>query len=202
MGQVGQVTIQGTDYDIYGTHADAKVYFNAYSGTSSFLAAANQEQLKLLVTATRMMDRQPWQGLPTDQTTPQPLEWPRTGVIDRNGAAVDDSEPPDKIEWGTYELAEAIAADSTVQTTSNSGTNVKRDKLRQKVGDLEEETETEYFKGTASGSSAAPRFPTIVNELVREYLQSGAGLIGIYGSGTDLDSYFDGYDWGRTRGLR
>jgi hypothetical protein len=202
MGQVGTVSIQGNSYDIYGTYADAIVYFNAATHAASWTAATQANRLKALVTATRMMDRQPWQGSPTDPTTPQPLEWPRTGVIDRSGEAVDDSEPPDKIEWGTYELANALLGDATVQTDKNSGSNVKRDKLKQKVGPLEEETETEYFVSTSTGSNASGRFPTIVQELVKEYLQAGAGLMGIYAAGTDIDSYFEGYDWGRSQGLR
>lgn len=178
---MGQVSINGKDYDIYGewntdTPGDpesAVTYFGGQLNASAWESASAVDQQKALVTASRIFDKQGWLGSPTDPSTPQPLAWPRTGVPDCDSIPTDPNEIPDNIVFGCYEEAAAILADAGVQTDPNSGSNLKRNLDRQKVGDLEVEVENEYFSPTNSGPSAATRFPTQVQEYIKCYLSSG-----------------------------
>lgn len=168
--------------------SDATAYFNeslAYSSIWQTLDPGTQEQT--LVTATRMLDRQTWQGLPT--ATPQALQWPRTGVIDKYNLPVDPSSVPQAIIYAECELAMAIYADPTVQTNKNTTTNVKSVKGGP--------AEVQFFRPVNGG-----RFPTIVQELVGQYM-SGSTPIGMV-SGNCTESKFDpripSNDFNTTRG--
>lgn len=200
---MGTVVIGTVTYDIYGTHLGAAVlgvlsaeqYFYAALQGAPWASANQDTQKKALVTAARMFNRAPWQG--TLDSPSQPLAWPRDGVVDASGTPVPDGETPLNIIYGSYELALSLIVDPTVQTTSTTGSNVQRQLNRDKVGDLEQEIETEYFRPT---DKTSPRFPTIVQELVGQYLAAAATLVGIFTSGTDVESEFDDEDekWGFT----
>lgn len=200
---MGQVTISGQTFDIYGEHiADdagppvvqsAKNYFLAATHASAFTGAGTSDQAKALVTATRMLDRQVWQGTRTDLVTPQPLAWPRTGITAKEGDPPDDDTIPTRVIQACYELANALLADAAVQTSPSQGTNTKRTRTRDKVGDLETEAETEYFRpGSSDGSGGATRFPTIIHELIGCWLESGSDLALVFASGTEVGTVFDG----------
>lgn len=187
MASVGTVTISGTTYSIYGSLSEAKdyaraaVHFDAWDATSG-----DTPKAKALVTATRMLDRvKSWVGSRTDTATPQPLQWPRTGVTDRDGNAVSDSVVPDEIAQATYELANALLDDEAVQSNTSSGSNIKS----VKAGPVN----VDFFQPTAKTAS---RFPTIVQELISFYLV--ASTTGIIATGTDEESAFAGKDFGFT----
>jgi hypothetical protein len=175
---LGTVAIRGKTFDIYGEQTtdtpgepvSATTYFIGQLNTSSWDAADSTTRGQALVTAGRIFDKQLWVGTVTDVVTPQPLAWPRTGVPTCDGIVADPDEIPERVIFGSYELANAILADAEVQTETNTGSNTKRNLNRQKVGDLEVETETEYFSATNSGATAATRFPTEVQEYVRCYI--------------------------------
>lgn len=195
---MGQVSISGVTYDIYGTHTGAPVagvlsaqqYFAAATHASAYTTADGTNQKKALVTATRMLDRAPWQGQKTSPA--QALQWPRTGVVDKYGNEVDSAAVPADIIYGCYELALAILEDEVTQTQKNTGTNVRRQKNIDKVADLMQEVETEYFRPT---DLLAGRFPTIVQELVGQYMSgAGSSIAGAFASGTDVESQFDDED--------
>jgi len=197
---MGDVVISGVTYDIYGTHTGAPVlgvlsaqqYFAAALQAASYTSADGATQKKALVTAARMFNRTPWQG--TLDVQGQALAWPRDGVLDCEGNVIPDGTIPLDIIYGSYELANALLGDATVQTTSNSGSNVKRQLNRDKLDVLEQEVETEYFRPT---NTTAPRFPTIVQELVGCYMESGSAIVTPFVSGTEGDlaeSQFDEID--------
>lgn len=175
---MGTVSISSKTFDIYGEQTtdtggepiSATTYFIGQLNTSAWDAADTATRARALVTAGRIFDKQLWVGSVTDPDTPQPLAWPRTGVPDCDGIAADPNEIPERVVFGSYELANAILIDAEVQTEANTGSNTKRNLNRQKVGDLEVETETEYFSATNSGATAATRFPTEVQEYVRCYI--------------------------------
>lgn len=196
---MGTVSISGKTYNIYGEHTDdtqgvdsSVTYFIGQLNTSAWDDAGFTDQQKALVTATRILDKQRWTGSPTDPNTPQPLAWPRTGVTDCDGNAVATDAVPDEIVFATYELAAAIIADAAVQSEASGGSNVKRTKARDKVGDLETERETEYFTSTSvSGSrTSLGRFPTAVQEYVKCFL-GGTGLSLAYVTGSRASNFAD-----------
>jgi len=190
---MGTVSISGKTFNIYGEHLSddagppavpsAKTYFSASLNATAWTGASQTTQAQALVTATRILDKQSWVGSPTDPAT-QPLAWPRTGVTDRNGQTVADDEVPPAIYLATYELALAILQDAAVQTAKNTGSSVKRNRNREKVGELEVETDVEYFSANVNGGTT--RFPTSVQEYIKQFL---AGLaVGALASGTDICS--------------
>lgn len=180
---MGQVSIGGKTYDIYGEYStdtpgeteSAVTYFNGQLNTTAWDNASSTDQQKALVSATRIFDKQLWVSTPTDPDN-QPLAWPRVGVADCDGNPIDDNEIPEDIILGSYEYALAILNDAAVQTEQSAGSNTKREKSRDKVGDLETERETEYFSPTniRGSRNSEGRFPTQVQEYVRCYLSSGA----------------------------
>lgn len=193
---MGTVNISGTDYDIYGTQAGAKTYFAAATHAAAWQALSGTDEKRYLVTATRMLDRAKWRGQITDPDTPQLLEWPRSGLVDKNGLPVDPNTVPVEVEEATYELANYMAGEDAtaagIQNSPNTGSNVRRTKQRDKVGDLETESETEYFRPT-SGPGQSTRFPQIVTELIGLWLEAGFNIAGIVTGNTGL-SIYDGRD--------
>jgi len=203
---MGTVNISGKTYNIYGTHItddagppvvpSASTYFGASLNASAWNDASLTQQAQALVTATRILDKQTWVGAVTDSATPQPLAWPRTGATNcRTGVAVPDDEVPEGIVFGSYELALAILADATVQTSSSSGSNVRRTRSKDKVGDLETERETEYFTSTniPGSNTNAGRFPPAVQEFVACYF-GGSGIATVTITGSQA-SFFYGRDY-------
>lgn len=161
----------------YITRANAILYFEGALHGSAFSSASTTVQDQALVTATRMLDRQNWQGTKTSDA--QALAWPRTGVSDREGVAIGSSTVPADIINAQCELALALINNQSVQDSSSNSLNTKR----LKAGSAE----IEYFRPTRAG-----RFPTIVQELIGYLLASSAGsLLEPYASGTCVESYFE-----------
>lgn len=146
----------------YIDRADADTYFEDAIHAAPWTASSNDTKEDALVTATRMLDRQEWVGTKTNPL--QALDWPRTGVTYSDGTAVDPLTVPQFILDATCELALALIVNPSIQSSTNSGSNVKR----LKAGSAE----IEYFNST----SGAGRFPTIVAELVNPYLASSVNL--------------------------
>lgn len=198
---MGTVTISGNSYTIYGELStdtpgepiSATTYFAASLNVSAWDAASADDKAKALVNASRIFDRQAWQGTITDSATPQPLAWPRTGAPSCDGIATPSDEIPQRVVFGAYELAAAILADATVQNAANTGSNTKRVLARKKVGDLEVEDETEYFTPTNVGRATGTRFPTQVQELIKCYLDGFAASATVAGAAA---SVFKSWDFG------
>lgn len=203
---MGTVTISGNTYQIYGTDtgglSSADAYWAAALGTgaTSWAAATQATKDAALVQATRLLDRQSWKGSPVG--TPQidvVLQWPRTGVTDRSGAAVSSLSVPDQVVKACYELAGAILVDPTLATTEMSGKNIKRASPGGGVS-------VEYFVPTLGISG---RFPVQVQELVGQFLDSSTASAYVSGSaasgadGTAVSQFSDGgaADFDINRGL-
>lgn len=196
---MGQVSISGTNYDIYGTEAGAKTYFAAatHAAVSGVAWAALDSALrkKALVTATRTIDRQPLAGTPVSPAPPA-LHFPATGID--ASLALNAESVPVVVEYATYELALALLQDAAVQTQANTGSNVASTRaLRRVEGAVTREDETTFFGPTIS---RAPRFPTIVQELLAPVL-GGSGLALTVASGVCDDSFFDGVSWNLNQSL-
>lgn len=188
---VNTITLGGTAFSVYGTHADAIAYFQSQLQTTGFNASSFLDQQKALVEAVKMLERQDWLGTRTDPTTPQPLDFPRVGLVDQNGEAIASSLVPLEITMAEYELAHAILKDLALPDSIAAGSNTKKTRTRDKVGDLETEAETEYFGSTLG---KVGKFPTIVQELTRVYL-SGSATLTATATGTSGTSLFASRDF-------
>jgi hypothetical protein len=106
------VTAGASDSNTYCTRADATQYDadHPQSGTT-WSGASSDEKGQALLMATRLIDEHiDWTGAPSD--TVQVLNWPRTGMWDRNGNAMDSDSIPTQLRDATAEFArQVIAAD-------------------------------------------------------------------------------------------
>lgn len=186
---MGTVTINSVPYTIYGTLAGAAEYLNATThANAAWTAASTDNKARALVTATRQLDRQSWQG--SKVADDQALAWPREDVTDRNGDEVDDSEIPDDLILASYELAYVVLSAPASQNTADTSSNIAE----------------VYAKGAGARffrPTEGTRFPVIIDELIGQYLAGAAAFayaLPVAG-GTDTESDFDSCDeYGFTRG--
>lgn len=172
----------------YVSRADATTYFASTLRSADWVAVVDATKDLALMTATRMLDRQTWSG--EKYSGAQALEWPRSGVTDKYGEAVTESAVPQSIIDATCELALALTADATIETKKNTSSNIKS----LKAG----EAGLSYFRPVSGG-----RFPTIVQELVGQFLASGTagGISAPMVTGNDGESQFDCNPYGLNGGL-
>lgn len=98
---------------------DEILAINIHSKWSLLSDAATKE--KLIQWASRILDeRVKWHGSKTHATSG--LSWPRTGVKDREGVAIDDDVVPTAVKVAVAELADHLLAGDP--ETANSGSNI------------------------------------------------------------------------------
>lgn len=168
--------------DYYGSLAGADAYHLArgnadWTGTDEAKAAA-------LVRGSQYIDGRyrkrfasgRWMSLFPGVKTgsrAQSLEWPRTGAVDYEGAAIGDAEVPTEVEQATYEatLRELVSPGSL------SPDYVSADRVtKEKVGPIE----LQY--GDAAGADAVPTRPVItaIDEIIAPVLTAryfGPGVV-------------------------
>lgn len=171
------VTIGTTDYEVYDILVNAELYLAARIGSNKWDASDNNTKNRALVTSTRLLDRQVWQGAKTSDA--QLLDWPRTGVVDAEGNAVDDVAVPQDIIDGSFEFALMLIENTNLVNEATTGSNIQR----LKAG----EVETWFFRSTLGKS----RIPSTVLELVGQYFGGVTNAQGTFISGGDELSSFD-----------
>lgn len=150
------VTIDSQIYDVYSNQADALAYAQGSINAAAFLALSTDDQGRMLVTATRIFDRQCWLGTRSDPS--QSLEWPRTNTgVD----GVTDDTIPAGITTGSIEMAIAFASGSTAQDDPIPGA--------QKIENLKAGSVSITYFRDAGGILDFTRFPLIVQELVGKF---------------------------------
>lgn len=191
---MGSVSINSVTYQIYGTDTGAGS-FDAYWGAglgdsyNAWLAASAVKRDQALVAATRLLDRQLWEGTPVGvPVIDSVLQWPRNGAIDQDGNVVSNASVPDAIVKGCYELAAALLADSSLQSNALSGSNVKS----VKAGPVQ----VDFFTSTLGITGS---LPTQVQVLVGQFLRGSSGTPSSVSYGTDAtqtsaQSQFDNDD--------
>lgn len=183
------VTIGSDTFEVYGSSAGLATYANgSWTWQATYAAAVATSAngpLRALVEATRLLDRQAWDGTKTSDS--QALAWPRdgvTGIPPGASEAPDDGTTPDSIVVAAYELALAMLAKPGVVAGTSTTSNV------QSVG--AGPASVTFFSPTVGG-----RFPDRVMELVGWAFGGTSGDIvplGSYASGTDGCSQFDTCD--------
>lgn len=189
----GTITIAGFDYFVYGALVDSPdsppnpvdvigvdhYFAGSYQKSVAWAAAGNTDARgRLLVDATRALDRFPWAGAKTDAA--QPLAWPRTGVTRADGTAVGSTLFPLEVVLATYEMAYIILQDpDQASTPAGTASNVKSVQAgRAKV---------EFFQPQPGVFVASS-----VWDLIGPFLSTGtASSTLVVAHGTSSDSSFD-----------
>src|SRR3989304_3863760 len=96
------VIIASNPYDTYANTDQADLYLQANYLAAAWFDLTLDQKGQLLVTATRLFDRQCWLGGKTEEG--QPLQWPRTGIED----VEDETAVPQGVIDGSIEMAFAI----------------------------------------------------------------------------------------------
>jgi len=160
----------------YILQADATTYFSLRIGSDAWTAATTGTKDSALVTATRMLDRMVWTGEKT--AADQDLEFPRTGLTDKDGNEVASDAIPQEILDATCELALILIVNASAADVTSTASNIKKLQAGSAM--------IEYFKGSSPGTP----FPPVIMQLIAVFLRSSAGTVGIGG----LYSEDDGFD--------
>lgn len=167
--------------------ANARIYVGGmYSpAATAWLALGDADATKTLVSATRYLDRLPWDGTATHLLDGQPttLAWPRSGVI-VNGVEIDSLTVPIEITEATYELAVMIGAKPGLVSQPDQGSNIKR-------AGGGGAPEVEFFAPSSAARGTAGQLPYVVQQLVGKFLASPSVALegGISGAGNTSSSF-------------
>lgn len=146
------VTINDIEYPVYADVADSDKYFNASFG-SSWENISIEDKSKLLVSATRTIDRNEWRGVPVDEQ--QELAFPRMIC----GKQTDDN----LLMKACCEEAQAIHKSGTSEYTDNQGIETIRVQDTQIT--FKANAEEKQFKSEA------------VEDLLRPYMYLGVSVL-------------------------
>lgn len=178
MANPDTITISGNVFNVYGPRADADVYFSGKLNSASWTGALTTDRDKALVSASRVLDLESWEGVPTDLVTPQALSWPRTGVSDKNDVPVGTTAFPRDLLYGYYELAQQLIVNPSLNESSDQGSNIKS-----VTADV---VNVRFFRATTG-----TRLPTIVHSYISQFLDLDSVDGGGFASGTDQCSEFE-----------
>jgi Putative DnaT-like ssDNA binding protein len=159
----------------YITVADADTYFEHSINADAWKAATEDTKTSALVSATRSLDRQNWQGEKYQDAPTQVLDFPRSGLTDSEGNSVDETTVPQEVIDATCEYGLGLIEDNDLASQENTGSNIKV----LKAGSAE----IEYIRG-----SRGKRFGTIVFELIGLWLEGTSAYSGPFVSGASNES--------------
>jgi hypothetical protein len=176
----------GTAREVYGglTALDAYAFDMIGTAATTFRALAADDRKRLLITATRYIDRQRWQGEANEDggTT---LAFPRDDLPDEPTNA----EQLALVNQAVFELVVLGATDSSIFDSADQGSNIKS--MGAGKGRME------FFSPTRPGSGAS-KLPTAASELIGMWLAGNGEMPLVSGApastGTCGDSYFERCD--------
>ena len=96
-------TVQATNANSYLTDTEADTYFESQLFVDSWDNESQSVKQKALVLATKYIDQEYFAGVKSTQT--QSLEFPRIGVVNKQGYYVDNTTIPQALKDATCELA-------------------------------------------------------------------------------------------------
>jgi hypothetical protein len=111
-------TAGASDANSYLSVAAADDFANLYLGTLSWAAATTDNKGRALIMATRYLDELRWIG--EKASTTQALLWPRTDA-ECGDRSYTDAEIPQPVKQATFDLAEALLADSSLLSGTGTG---------------------------------------------------------------------------------
>lgn len=121
------ISIGGNDYTAYASVAEADEYLAVDPNRGPTWDALDvDEKGSFLVSATRRLDRENWQGTKTGGAA-QEEDWPRTGLTyEETGEPVSTTEVPLEIEQACILQAGSTAVNNKAALNEGSGSNIKR----------------------------------------------------------------------------
>lgn len=178
------VLIQSNTYPVYADLTEADEFMLASPNFDTWDALGDITKSRYLVSATRLLEKQKWKGNKTEEG--QTLEWPRTNTgID----GVDNDIVPAAIIQASVLLAYELSQGSDVESAQNQAQKIHQIK----AGSVA----LTFFRG-AEGTPT--RFPTQVQELLRDYLTGASSTISAHTTGYDKETV-TGQDFGFTDGI-
>lgn len=124
-------TLEGASANSYVTLAEADAYFETTPDDTNWANKTDDQKNRSLISATRFIDDFEFYGKRC--TTTQALKWPRKDYkVD--GVELACTLIPDEVKVGTFELARALA-NNTTALTGSKGTDGTYQEV--KLGDLE-----------------------------------------------------------------
>lgn len=113
----------------FASVANGDDYHDKHLYATDWTGASTANKQKALMMATRLLDETfDWNGQKASDT--QALQWPRLGVTDRGGWAIDGDEIPQDLIDATCELARLlIAADRTAEDDTKGFSRIKAGSL-------------------------------------------------------------------------
>lgn len=139
----------------YALLTDAEAYYLTLPVANEWASATTEQKNAALAQATRLMDTLRWCGF--RKTVAQPLQWPRSSVLDREGWGVNALTIPPQIRDACCEFAIRLIADDRAADAGGLAPETI------KVGPLD------------VGVQRRRPIPASVLEMVREFLASGSG---------------------------
>jgi hypothetical protein len=120
------VTFGGQTYNVYADLATADAYMNGQIGEAAdaWRAGGEENKLRSLVSGTRAIDAQAWQGEKTDPD--QPLDFPRTGLSYPDGSPVPSDAYPPEVVSASIELAAMLNAGQSIDPMAERQTTARR----------------------------------------------------------------------------
>lgn len=180
----------GAEREVYGGLPACEQYIldMVGDGATAFraLVPAGDDRKRLLIEATRFIDRQDWVGEP-NFAGPSVLKWPRDGITDAEGAAVGNADQLALIEQAVFELVAILAEDNDAKSAADQGQNIKS--MGAGTGRME------FFAPTKTDDGSATKLPTVLDELIGKWLKGSGGAqyvaVGGFVTGTCGESSFD-----------
>jgi hypothetical protein len=177
------VTIGANSYEVYNDVAGATLYISAIFGPqpAAWLALSADSQAQTLVSATRYLDEQPWDGT-RNGTGGTTLQWPRDNVT-VDGAAVDPTTVPIEFPKAAAKLAVLIMSDPSLPDKIDQGSNIQAANAGGGTG-------VTFFSQTSARAGTATVMPVEIQRLLGKYLATAvANEGGFAGVGKSCSSF-------------
>lgn len=165
-------TISGVDFEVYAGVASVNGYLlgSSSKGAAAFraLGAGSDDQKRRVIDATRYVEEQRWQGVATGLAggTPTTLQFPRTGLTDLAGAALDATNVPSQLIAAVAEMAAILSTDTEAASSVDAGSNL------QSLG--AGPARLSFFRPMSALDGTATVMPTVVNRWIGRWLASAA----------------------------
>lgn len=178
----------GVAREVYGGLTACDAYLNDAigEGATAYRALTDDDDRKrLLISATRYLDRQRWQGA-ANEAGGTTLAFPRDGLTDSPA----DSDQLALVEQACFELVAAAAVDDSLFDLADQGSNVKS--MGAGKGRME------FFAPQSASDGTAAKLPQAASDLIGKWLAGGgsgkAATVAPTSGGLSCDSAFDRCD--------
>ena len=184
-------TSRATEVYLGLTELDNLVYEMSGEGADAYRALdpASDARKRLLIDATRYIDRQRWQGT-RNAAGGTMLAFPRDDLEDEDGEAASNEYQLTRVGEAVARLVAIAALDPDVLTAADQSQNIKS----MGAGSAK----LEFFGSTSRRAGTATKLPTAVHELIGQWLAGSGGAVGLsvagVSTGTESDSFFDECD--------